>query len=236
MYLARFFTSPPSLSTLENNKYNSHQSVCPIKSTVPCWLLAWPDLLMEGPCCFVIQSLGVPKECWLIGQNSLIGRKRSSQNTMQDSWIRWVKRVKQLDHRERKGKQEKRQLSADTSPRDLTLGHREACPWRLGPSFGTALFLSTLEFLVAFPFDLCQTLLLLLVRPVGSGGMIHSTSVSATNTPFSVEWIFKPRKPRLRSRLPVDFISGDRDRRTLHKMRFDSERDLLNSIRTALGE
>lgn len=56
-----------------------------------------------------------------------------------------------------------------------------------GPSFGTALFLSTLEFLVAFPFDLCQTLLLLLVRPVGSGGMIHSTSVSATNTPFSVE-------------------------------------------------
>uniref|UniRef100_A0A803QBP7 mannitol dehydrogenase n=1 Tax=Cannabis sativa TaxID=3483 RepID=A0A803QBP7_CANSA len=48
------------------------------------------------------------------------------------------------------GKTKKRQLWADTSPRDLTLGHREACPLRLGPSFVTALFLSTLEFLVAF--------------------------------------------------------------------------------------
>nr|WMB96704.1 hypothetical protein [Solanum melongena] len=51
-----------------------------------------------------------------------------------------------------------------------------------GPSFGTALFLSKVEFLLAFPFDLCQTPLLLL-----PGGMIHSTSVSATKTPFSVE-------------------------------------------------
>ncbi|PHT70325.1 hypothetical protein T459_25429 [Capsicum annuum] len=33
-------------------------------------------------------------------------------------------------------------------------------------------------------------------------------------------------KPRLRSRFPVDFISGDRGRRTLHKMRFDSKRNL----------
>jgi hypothetical protein len=42
VYLARFFTFPPSLSTLENNKYNSHQLVCPIK------LAAWLSCRLWG--------------------------------------------------------------------------------------------------------------------------------------------------------------------------------------------
>ncbi|CAN4117957.1 unnamed protein product [Withania somnifera] len=49
-----------------------------------------------------------------------------------------------------------------------------------GPSFGTALFLSKVEFLLAFPFDLCQTPLLLL-----PGGMIHSTSVTGAGEHFT---------------------------------------------------
>jgi len=55
-----------------------------------------------------------------------------------------------------------------------------------GPSFGTAIFLSKVEFLLAFPIELCQTPLFLL-----PSGVIHSTSVSPTKTPFSVKWIFK---------------------------------------------
>ncbi|CAN4123561.1 unnamed protein product [Withania somnifera] len=49
-----------------------------------------------------------------------------------------------------------------------------------GPSFGTTLFLSKVEFLLAFPFDLCQTPLLLL-----PGGMIHSTSVTGAGEHFT---------------------------------------------------
>ena len=88
VYLARFFDSPPSLSTLENNKNNSHQINSPLLAVGLTRFVDGGSLLLCHP------EPGGPKECWLIGPNSLIGRKRSSQKTMQDSWIRWVKHLK----------------------------------------------------------------------------------------------------------------------------------------------